>query len=653
MSARLADAARMARQALGADHASVLLLDDLGRLVPAVAVARTEDAVLWSRFLSMPPVRLDSIPIDVSAITTGRPIVINDVQSSALVPEPWRISFGVQSAAVAPLLVDGVPCGALVVDYAAWPHEFSENDVRLLEAMAAPVSYLLGVAGVAEGARRTEAVLDRVTAAGRELAAARTGHAVLQAALAGLAGVVGGTECSLHVVTGDIVETLASHGRGRPDPGRYPVGALDDVSRRALRAVEADPARPVLLPGRPGEEHVVVPMTDARDAVRAFAVVGRDRVPPLTAVELAAAGDVAAQAWHAYERAGESARLARRAELLDAVRALADDPLLEPDLPRIVERLAPAVRSTTGAELLDAFLFEPAAARLFATPAPPRRLAPLFRRWRRGGAGQPVLSDDVLVVPMVADDLVVGALRVRGAAEGDVPDLLCSVAGGVGAAVARVLQRRRMAEHERGLAVAEERERVARDLHDTLGQQLFALRVELEGVAATVHDRLAAAKLRAAVGSVTRANADLRLAIHALSFLEQAKRGLVPSVRTLVRKIGETTPIGLQLRVVGTPVRLAHGREEALFRVTHEALENVVRHSRASTATVTVSYSPERAAVIVRDDGTGMSARSDEQHGLHFGLRTMQRRMEEIGGGLEVSNFRPHGVCLHAWVPTR
>ena len=652
----LIDAARLSRQALGADHASILLVDSMDRLVPAVSVARADDQLLWSRFRSMPPLRLDTIPLDRAVMTGSRPIVVNDAESSPIVPAGWRIAFDIKSAAVAPLVVDGVVKGALVVDYSGVPHEFSEAEVRLLEAMATPIRYLLGVADVVEGTQRRQALLDQVSAAGRDLAAARTRHEVLQTGMEAVLGVLGGTSCSVNVVTDDgAVDTLASRGLRQPEPGRHPAGGMDEALHGALRALDADAARAQVLtrPSSRPDQPVLVPMTDRTDATRAFMVVGRDRLPTLDPADLEVARTLAAQTWQAYERAAESARLARRIEFLEAVYALADDALLDTDMQRLLQRLAPAVRSTTAAELIDAFLVGSAAARVFATPTPNRQLAALIRRWRREPDLPPVVVNDLLVVPMVVEEQVVGVLRVRPGtpADPDAEHLILAVASGIGGVVARVLLRRRMAENERGLAVAEERERVGRDLHDTLGQQLFALRVELDSIASGVTDRAVAARLRTAVASVSRANADLRLAIHALSFLEHAKRGLVPSLRTLVRKIADTTDIGLQLRVVGTPVRLNHGCEEALFRVAHEALANVVRHSRASTATLTISFSPERTSLIVRDDGTGMSARSDEQRGLHFGLRTMQRRMEEIGGGLDVSNFRPHGVCLHAWVP--
>jgi signal transduction histidine kinase len=654
----LIDAARLARQLLGADHASILLVDQMDRLVPTISVARKDDQLLWSRFRSMPPLRLDSIPLDRSVITGSRPIVINDAQSSPIVPDGWRRAFDIRSVAIAPLVVDGVVRGALAVDYSEVPHEFTEAEIRLLEMVAGPIRYLLGVAEVVEGTARRQALLEQTSAAGRDLASARTRHEVLQTGMEAVIAVLGGTSCSVNVVADDGgVDTLASRGLRQPEPGRHAVAGLDESLRAALRASESGLPAAQVLADRPAparnEQPVFVPMTDRGATPRAFMVVGRDRLPAVEPVELDVARAVAGQTWQAYERAAETARQARRIEFLEAVYALTEDALLDTTMEQVLQRLAPVVRATTGAELIDAFLADSAAARVFSTPAPNRQLGALVRRWRREPDPQPAVVNDLLVVPMVVEGQVLGALRVRPgtAADADAEHLVLAVASGVGGVVARVLLRKRMGENERGLAVAEERERVGRDLHDTLGQQLFALRVELDAVASTVTDRAVAGRLREAVASVSRANADLRLAIHALSFLEHAKRGLVPSLRTLVRKIADTTEIGLQLRVVGTPVRLSHGCEEALFRVAHEALANVVRHSRASTATLTISFSPERTSLIVRDDGTGMSARSDEQRGLHFGLRTMQRRMEEIGGGLDVSNFRPHGVCLHAWVP--
>lgn len=657
----LADAARRSRLALGADHASVLLVDAAGHLVPTVAASREDDEVLWSRFRAMEPLGLDTIPLAESVMTGSRPIVIHDARASDVVPEEWVVAFDVRSAAIAPLVVDGVLRGALVVDHTGAPHEYTEIELRLLESFASPLRYLLAVRDVVDESQRRHRLLDHVAQAGRDLSAARTRHEVLQTGMEAVVAVLGATSCSVNVVAADgTVETLASRGVRQPEPGRHAPADLDDAVELALRVLgdpDTEPRAHLLATrarpwaGQPSA--VFVPMTEPGSAVRAFAIVGRERPTAPEPDDLDVARSLAAQTWLAYERVSDAAGLAKRIEFLESLYSLAAEAVL-PDMQVVLQRLAPAVRSGTGAELIDTFLCDAAAARIFGTPTPNRALGPVVRRWRREADPRPVTMGDLLVVPMLVDDAVAGALRVRpsGPVDPAAEALILAVASGIGGVVSRVLLRTRVAESERQLAVAEERERVGRDLHDTLGQQLFALRVEVESCAANVGDKQVAARLREIVNAISRANSDLRLAIHALSFLELAKRGLVPSLRSLVRKVAETTDIGIQLRVTGTPRPLPHGCEEALFRVAHEALVNVVRHSRASTATLTISFAAERTSLIVRDDGTGMSARSEEQPGLHFGLRTMQRRMAEIGGGLDVSNFRPHGVCLHAWIPT-
>jgi signal transduction histidine kinase len=610
----LGDAARLACEAVGAARAAVLLLDPSGALVPAVTVARDESALGRSRLRALPPLLADPALV-------GSGVAVDDVRS----------------AAIAPLVAGGVLLGALVVDHAMEPHCYHAAELRLLEAMATPLRLLLGAGEVVDAAHQRQRLLDHVARAGRDLGAARTPYEVLQTGMDAVVAVLGATSCSVNVVAADgTVDTLASRGARQPEPGRHPVEVLTDLVAPRPRAW-----------GGPAAVHV--PMNDAFTAP-AFMVVGRERPTAPEPADLDAARSLAGQTWLAYERAAESATLARRVEVLDLLAGLAAG---EPgDLRAVVDRLAPAVRAATGAELIDTFVCDPATARALAAPVPTRPVGVLVRRWRHDGDPRPVADGGLLALPMLAGADVVGVLRAR---PGETFDgrgelLLGTVATALAGVVSRAALRSALARGERALAVAAERERVGRDLHDTLAQQLSALRMELGCCADAATDAAVAARLHQSVRAVSRASHDLDLAVQALSFLEHSRRGLLPSLRGLVRSVAETSDVAIELRVNGTARPLAGGRDEALARVAHEALRNVVRWSRASTATVTVSYAAERTSLVIRDDGTGMSARSDEQPGLHFGLRAMQRRMAEVGGGLEVANFRPHGVCLHAWV---
>jgi signal transduction histidine kinase len=648
----LVESVRLARQGLGVDHASLLLLDAERRLVPKVSIAREDDHVLWARFRAMPPLGLDAIPVADAALTT-RVMVIDDVASSDVIPPNWLSAFAVKSAAIAPLVVDGRLRGALIVDHTTAPHVFTEAEVRLLDAMAGPLRHLLRVADTVEASYRRDRLLDDVVNAAGALNAARTPYGVLQTGMEAALAILGAASCSVNVVRDDgDLETVCSRGLRQPEPGRHAAATLAGPLRAALAALGDGPrllADDGLSPVPRPEARVVLPLPARR---RAFLLVGLSpgAEPEPERLDLAAA--LCVQAAAAYDRVCDGARLARRVQYLETLHALMEDAAQPLDLQVVLERLAPAVRSGVGGELIDAFLCDAGAARAFAASTPPPRLAAQVRAWRREPEPGPVTLGDLVVVPMLVQGAVDGVLRVRPAEplDDDALHLLLAVAAGIGGLVARAQLRKRVAETERDLAVAAERERVGRDLHDTLGQQLFALRMELEGIAATAGDPAVAARLRDAVGTVSRATGELRQAINALSFLEHPKRGLVGSLRALVRELRESSGIDVDLRVTGA-ARAGGPADEALFRVAHEALTNVARHSGATSARVTLRFAAQRTTLVVRDDGRGLPEQAGTGQHLHFGLRTMQRRVAELGGGLDVANAAPSGVRVHAWVP--
>jgi signal transduction histidine kinase len=107
----------------------------------------------------------------------------------------------------------------------------------------------------------------------------------------------------------------------------------------------------------------------------------------------------------------------------------------------------------------------------------------------------------------------------------------------------------------------------------------------------------------------------------------------------------------VRFKVTGPQSALSPDVEEAVYRLTREALTNVVRHARATFAGVTLTFEEDRVCVDIRDDGVGLLARPGGEQGLHFGLRSMQRRVAEVGGELHVRNREPHGVTVSGWVP--
>lgn len=282
-----------------------------------------------------------------------------------------------------------------------------------------------------------------------------------------------------------------------------------------------------------------------------------------------------------------------------------------------------------------------------------------IRSWRavlaRGRSPvRPRRTDGVVLVPVVHGNRVLGSLRVDTGADADgahevVDELLLAVGAGLAEVVHRAGLQREVAESERRLAVAAERERIAHDLHDSVGQIITGMGMRLAQCLADAPDRTWRARMEELLRMAGRGNREIRQAIHELLFLDARRDGLVASVRELVRTFEGTTGLPVHFVVKGTPSSLVATREDALFRAAHEALVNVERHARASMATVELTYDVDGVCLVVRDDGVGLGHRDPfGADGGHFGIRAMQQRLMAAGGELRVGNARPRGVVVEA-----
>jgi signal transduction histidine kinase len=226
-----------------------------------------------------------------------------------------------------------------------------------------------------------------------------------------------------------------------------------------------------------------------------------------------------------------------------------------------------------------------------------------------------------------------------------------------------VSERRRaaleLAESQRreGERAALERQRIARDLHDSVSQSLFsttlhvrtaqrALEVEQHDASGPVGDELHE------IGQLTRgALAEMRALILELRPGALAEEGLVAALAKLAAALGARE--GLVIEVDGPDGHLPLGPEveEQLYRLGQEALANVVKHARASTATVHIAVADGTVTVEVADDGRGFDPATVGPE--HFGLRSMRGRVADLGGRLEVTSAAGGGTILRVQVPAQ
>jgi signal transduction histidine kinase len=226
-----------------------------------------------------------------------------------------------------------------------------------------------------------------------------------------------------------------------------------------------------------------------------------------------------------------------------------------------------------------------------------------------------------------------------------------------------VSERRRaaleLAESQRreGERAALERQRIARDLHDSVSQSLFST---------TLHVRTAQRALEqqrldivgpvgeelSEIGQLTRgALAEMRALILELRPGALAEEGLVAALGKQAAALSARE--GLAIAVDGPDADLPLGPEveEQLYRLGQEALANVVKHARAGSATVRISADDDVVTMEVRDDGRGFDPAAVGPE--HFGLRSMQGRVADLGGRLEITSAPGHGTVVRVEVPAR
>jgi two-component system, NarL family, sensor histidine kinase UhpB len=191
-----------------------------------------------------------------------------------------------------------------------------------------------------------------------------------------------------------------------------------------------------------------------------------------------------------------------------------------------------------------------------------------------------------------------------------------------------------------------ERLRIARGLHDEVGQVLTGVLLQLDSLDAANEADLAETKraVRQALEDVRRTARELRP-----EMLEDL--GLVSALTELSRRFAEQSGIRVERRFATNLPALSDEAEIAVYRVAQESLTNVARHAHATRVDVSLDAGVDSVVLRVVDDGRGLPEAAASQNG-HSGVRGMRERALLIGGALAVKNGRDGGVEVRLEVPT-
>jgi PAS domain S-box-containing protein len=211
------------------------------------------------------------------------------------------------------------------------------------------------------------------------------------------------------------------------------------------------------------------------------------------------------------------------------------------------------------------------------------------------------------------------------------------------------LSRDALQEAERVVAIADDRERIARDLHDNVIQRLFAAGLNIQAVVGATDDRVRP-RLESTIDSLDETIRELRAAIFSLQGSGSAPSGLRGQILDVVNDAAASLGFEPRLQIDGPVESIADDIADQLIPTLREALSNVARHAGARSVQILVTAADPVTLEVV-DDGVGLSDDGHDRAG--DGLANLASRARELGGMFEIVSKPPGGVSLKWCVPRR
>lgn len=219
----------------------------------------------------------------------------------------------------------------------------------------------------------------------------------------------------------------------------------------------------------------------------------------------------------------------------------------------------------------------------------------------------------------------------------------------------RTLQLRALSERAIN-AQEEERQRIARGLHDGIGQDLSMLIISLERMGSAVPADAPDLQSQLAVArqSATRTLEELREVVYGLRPTMLDDLGLGPAIRWYARSNLEEAGIRVKFDGFDETVRLTPELETTLFRIAQEAINNIINHADAKSVLIRLNREDGYINLHVEDNGRGFDVAKIKGQALRlrrFGLMGIQERVELVGGEVTLDSAPGRGTCLHVHVP--
>jgi PAS domain S-box-containing protein len=281
---------------------------------------------------------------------------------------------------------------------------------------------------------------------------------------------------------------------------------------------------------------------------------------------------------------------------------------------------------------------------------------PLTRRYHESaGALQRQLmggSRAWMGVPMMSQGSPIGVLsldhRIPGFFNSQHADLVLTLASQAAIAITNA----RLYSQAQRLAAVEERQRLARELHDTVAQTFYSIALSAHAANARLRDNsdIAGKRLNHILELADAGLTEMKALIFDLQAEGIRRDGLVQALQRHVSALAARNDIHV-LAELGNEPEASLATKEAVYGIAREALQNVVRHANASQLSIKLSYCDDALCVEVRDNGKGFTTEGAGSQTL--GIRSMEERASAAGGRLEVTSALGQGATVRAQIPVR
>ena len=280
-------------------------------------------------------------------------------------------------------------------------------------------------------------------------------------------------------------------------------------------------------------------------------------------------------------------------------------------------------------------------------------VAQMFRRVVGGSAMRPSLEviTSLMWVPLIVRERPIGLLSLTNPRFDAFSPRDATLALAIARQAAVAIENARLHERARQAAILEERQRLARELHDSVTQSLYAIGLYAEAAGRALADGepdTAVSNVREIGAATQDALAEMRLLLFELRPPLLEEHGLAAALRARLQAVEARAGLTAEFACRGEG-RLAPEREQELFRVVQEALNNVLKHAHARHVRVRLELTSDCAVIEVADDGVGFEP---AQHGADgYGLPGMRERAERLGGCLQIESAPGAGTRVRVEVP--